>query len=641
MDARLRASAWLVTAAVGAVLVLIPPRAAAQSPIKRVLIIHGGPESFPGTPEYDAALRRTLFSHPATQVEAHSEYLESEEFGDLAEASLRETIRIRYRERPIDLVIANTAPVLRFVLRHRDELFTNLPIVFAATAPPAEVLRGEVPAITGIVRNPLQAETLDMALRLHPRTTRVHVVAYAPAVEGFRQRTEASLAHFRARVRLSYDDSSSLAGALDVVRTLPRDSLLLFVRFTPRTEGRVLFPFEALPAFAEASPVPVYSAGTDTSLGLGIVGGVMRSGDGAGHLAAMALRILEGEKPKSILTQKQEAAPIFDWRQIKRWGLDPASLPPGSEVRFREPTVWELYGSYIIGTLVVVTAQLLLIAGLLQSRARLRRADDIIREREASLRVSYDRVRQMAGRLIHAQEAVRAEVARDLHDDVCQRLTSVSIGVSRLRNATGSLGDPSVKADIVGLDCETRDAFESLHRLSHDLHPATLRVLGLAPALRSHCQEIAARHGVQIQFSSADGIGTIHPDVAVCCFRIAQESLRNSVSHGGATHMTVTLGREGEVLDLTVADDGRGFDVAAVRNNGGGLGLVTMEERVNLVGGHMSIVSVPGQGTTVRARSPANPRPLNEASPAGVRFGAQPNVKANVSTPASMNSITH
>ncbi len=253
---------------------------------------------------------------------------------------------------------------------------------------------------------------------------------------------------------------------------------------------------------------------------------------------------------------------MFDWRQVQRWGIDPSrGCRPGSELRFRVPTVWELYGSYIIGTLVVVSAQLLLIAGLLQSRARLRRADNTIRAREASLRVSYERIRQMAGRLINAQEAARAEIARDLHDDVCQRLTSVSIGVASLKNATGSLEDPKTQEGISELDRETRDAFESIRRLSHDLHPATLRLLGLAPALRSHCHEIAKRHGVQVQFSSADGIGAVHPDVAVCFFRIAQESLRNSIVHGGAKKMTVTLGREGEELDLTVVDDGQGFDV--------------------------------------------------------------------------------
>ncbi len=321
-------------------------------------------------------------------------------------------------------------------------------------------------------------------------------------------------------------------------------------------------------------------------------------------------RSWKGQKPESIPIEKQEETPIFDWRQVKRWGLDPASLPPGSEIRFRVPTVWELYGSYIIGTIVVLIAQLLLIAGLLQSRARLRRADNTIRTREAALRVSYERIRQMAGRLINAQEAARAEIARDLHDDVCQKLTTVSVGVGSLKSATGSLDDPMMQEDISELDRETQAAFESIRRLSHELHPATLRLLGLPPALRSHCQEIAKRHGVQVLFNG-DGIGTLHPDVAVCFFRIAQESLRNSVVHGGAKEMTVTLGREGDELDLTVEDDGRGFDVAAVRTDGRGLGLVTMEERVNLVGGHMSIASVPGRGTTVRVRGPANPQPPN------------------------------
>ena len=143
------------------------------------------------------------------------------------------------------------------------------------------------------------------------------------------------------------------------------------------------------------------------------------------------------------------------------------------------------------------------------------------------------------------------------------------------------------------------NTFDGIRRLSHDLHPATLRLLGLAPALRAHCNEVAKRQGVEVQFSSAEGVGTVHPDVAVCFFRIAQESLRNGIVHGGAKHLTVTLDRSGDQLDLAVVDDGQGFDVRAVQSNGsGGLGLVTMEERVNLVGGAISIVSEPGRGTT-------------------------------------------
>ena len=229
----------------------------------------------------------------------------------------------------------------------------------------------------------------------------------------------------------------------------------------------------------------------------------------------------------------------------------------------------------------------------------------------ARLRTSYERIRHMAGRLINAQEAARADIARDLHDDVCQKLASLSMGVNSLRSATGNIEEPETQQLLEELDREMGNTFEGIRRVSHDLHPATLRLLGLAPALRSHCNEVAKRHGVEVQFSSAEGVDTVHPDMAVCFFRIAQESLRNGIVHGGAKHLTVTLNCSGDQLDLAVVDDGQGFDVSAVQSNGGGLGLVTMEERVNLIGGDISVVSEAGRGTTVRVRGariePARP----------------------------------
>ena len=609
MRVRLRARAWLLAAAVLAGFVPSPPLAA-QPPLKRVLIIHGGPEDFPGNFTFDAAIRRSLFSHPAVPIEAYSEFLENETFGEAADAALSQSIRIKFPGHSLDVVIANTAPTLQFVLRHRADLFPGVPVVFAAAAVPPAVLQGTIPGVTGIVREPSQVETMELALKLHPGTTRLHVVAYAPAVDGFRERMQATLAPFAKRVTVTYSEEPTLPEMLATVKALPADSLIFYVRYSPLTKGRVIYPEEMLPEIVRAAPVPIYCS-LDLNLGTGAVGGVMRSGDLTGaRLGELAFEVLQGTAPGSIPIEPAQLRPMFDWRQLQRWRIDESRLPPGSVIRFRVPTVWETYGASMAAATVVVIAQALLIAGLLQSRSRLRRAGDTILAREASLRTSYERIRQMAGRLINAQEAARAEIARDLHDDVCQRLTSVSVGVGSLKDATGRLEDPAMQEGIAELDRETRDAFESIRRLSHDLHPATLRLLGLGPALRSHCQEIAKRHGVQVQFSGADGIGAVHPDVAVCFFRVAQESLRNSVLHGGATQMTVTLGREGNDLDLTIVDDGQGFDVAAVRDSGCGLGLVTMEERVNLVGGRVSIVSEPGRGTTVRVHGPVNPQPL-------------------------------
>jgi two-component system sensor histidine kinase UhpB len=109
----------------------------------------------------------------------------------------------------------------------------------------------------------------------------------------------------------------------------------------------------------------------------------------------------------------------------------------------------------------------------------------------------------------------------------------------------------------------------------------------------------------------------LHPEVAVCLFRIAQESLRNGVAHGGARCLFVSLERSGEHVELTVADDGQGFDLEGVHRNGSGLGLVSIEERARVIGGNVQVVTAPGKGTTIRVRAPAGA----EGSPA-VAFGS-------------------
>ena len=150
------------------------------------------------------------------------------------------------------------------------------------------------------MREPSQIETLDLALELHPGTKRLHVVAYAPAVAGFRERVEATLATFSSRVAVTYSNEPTLPEMLAALKTLPADSLILYVRYSPVTKGRVIFPDELLPEIAEAAPVPIYSA-LETNIGKGVVGGMMRSGVAdAARLGEMALRILEGTAPESI-----------------------------------------------------------------------------------------------------------------------------------------------------------------------------------------------------------------------------------------------------------------------------------------------------------------------------------------------------
>ena len=226
-------------------------------------------------------------------------------------------------------------------------------------------------------------------------------------------------------------------------------------------------------------------------------------------------------------------------------------------------------------------------------------------QREATLRRSYERIRQLAGRLINAQEAARADIARDLHDDVCQQLVFVSIAVSTLKNSSGRIQDAETQQAFSDLEGTTQGVLEGIRLLSHDLHPDSLRLLGLGPALKVHCGEVAKRYDVEVSFTTEGDIRPLHQDVAVCLFRIAQESLRNGVVHSGARRFGVTLVRSDDHVELTVTDDGHGFDLEVVRREGSGLGLVSMEERAHVVGGDVQITTGFEKGTTIRVRCPS------------------------------------
>jgi signal transduction histidine kinase len=320
----------------------------------------------------------------------------------------------------------------------------------------------------------------------------------------------------------------------------------------------------------------------------------------------MALQILAGTRPADIPIEVPRLVPIVDWRQLQRWRIDPARLPPGTDIRFRTPTLFEAYRWYIVGTIGVLAAQLVLITALLTQRRRRRRAEIDILTREAMIRGSYQRIRQLNARLINAQEAAWAAVARELHDDICQELVGLSMGVNELRHGSGDIQEAGAQHALSRLRITTLHMIESVRRLSHDLHPAALRLVGLAAALRTHCVEVERRHDVQVWFDASGSFGDLHPDVALCLFRIAQEALRNGALHGDARRLAVTLSRSDTHVELTIVDDGKGFDVEAVRHSSNGLGLVSMEERAHLAGGDVQVASRPGGGTTVRVRIPAS-----------------------------------
>jgi two-component system sensor histidine kinase UhpB len=232
-----------------------------------------------------------------------------------------------------------------------------------------------------------------------------------------------------------------------------------------------------------------------------------------------------------------------------------------------------------------------------------KRAEQTLRENESALRASYNRIQDLAGRLITAQEVERSRIASDLHDDVNQQLAGLSIALSNVKRRLLAGGDGTVQEELTRLQQRTVDLADVIRNLSHELHPGVLQHVGLAAALKGHCAEFGRQYPIHVTLSAADSLDDISHEVALCLYRVAQEALRNIASHAAAHKAQVTLRSGEEGLELIIADDGQGFDLAEARRLGG-LGLISLDERVRLIGGSLAINTEPQRGTEVRVQVP-------------------------------------
>jgi PAS domain S-box-containing protein len=367
------------------------PTIAAEPPaLRTVLTVHWSTEEFPSTPVLDAAIRQGLHADATMRVDYFAEYLESDRFpAEEASASLRDYIKRKFNGRRIDVVLAVADPALEFVQRYRAELFPDAPIVASVVRMPAPEIRAAGAGITGVVGGVAADKTLELALRLHPTTKRVFVVAHAPTVK-LTDTVRPGLEAFAGRVDLTYLEEPSVDRLLNEIKAIPPDSLVLFVRHSQEHPGDVLYPGDVARRVSEASPVPVYGQ-SESSLGSGIVGGVIKSRERIGRrLGEIARQILAGERAQAIPVRPVPATPAVDWRQVTRWHIDPSAIPSGTDVWFRELTPWEQYRSYIVSAAAVLAVQSALIGGLLIHRRRRRRAEAALRESEAHFRVMAD-----------------------------------------------------------------------------------------------------------------------------------------------------------------------------------------------------------------------------------------------------------
>jgi PAS domain S-box-containing protein len=239
--------------------------------------------------------------------------------------------------------------------------------------------------------------------------------------------------------------------------------------------------------------------------------------------------------------------------------------------------------------------------GLFDNQGRLLRTIGMVAD-VTERKQAEDALSSVSRRLIEAQEQERARIARELHDDLSQRMALLGISLAQFEQGMPDLSSQARQQMHIMAEVVTEVSSE-IHNLSHQLHPSKLDTLGLVAAVDGLCRELSDQHDLQVLFVNSDIPGQIPKDVTLCLFRIVQEALRNVLKHSGAANAKVELSGHDDRIDLCISDSGAGFRPESAKGEAG-LGLVSMRERLRLVRGHLSIESRPSHGTRIHVRVP-------------------------------------
>ena len=217
-------------------------------------------------------------------------------------------------------------------------------------------------------------------------------------------------------------------------------------------------------------------------------------------------------------------------------------------------------------------------------------------------KLAQQALEKVSGQLIEAQEKERGRIARDLHDDIGQRLALLSIELDQA-NRTANESADSTKQRLKEIQQHCSEIAGDVQSLSHQLHSSRLDYLGIVAAIRGFCHEFSKQHEVNIEFTDRDVPADLPRELSLCLFRVTQEALSNAMKYSGIDRFALELCGTEDAVELVVSDAGVGFDVEEAKKTGG-LGLHSMQERIHLVHGSLSVESKPGHGTKVIVWAP-------------------------------------
>jgi signal transduction histidine kinase len=344
---------------------------------KRVLLLHSFGRDFAPWSEYARTFREELSRQSPDGIDLYEASLATARFPDDEEGPFVDYLRALFAKRRLDLVAAIGSPAVGFVQQHRQELFPSIPAIYTGV----ERRRVSYTALTAndsvIAINNDYSVVVENILQVLPETSDVVVVIGSSPIEKFwTEQLRIAFRPFEKRVTFTWFNELSFEEMLKRAATLPPRSAIFFALLSVDAAGVPHEAGKALDRLYAVANAPVFSE-SNVFFGRGIVGGPLNSISALSHEAAsVAVRIMGGETPGSINTPPIGfSAPRYDWRELQRWNINESQLPPGSEVDFRVPDMWEQYKSQLTVGLAVILLQAAIISWLLVERSRRRIAE--------------------------------------------------------------------------------------------------------------------------------------------------------------------------------------------------------------------------------------------------------------------------
>ena len=558
--------------------------------IKRVVILYTHRQMSPINKQWHSGIVDGIKQVYDGPIDIETEYMDvvlqddKEYFNEWSEV-----VRLKYSKYPPDVVIPVFFPAYAFAVMNREMFFPGCPMVFCAVPQSFAESQKSKRNITGVGAQFDNRPSMEVIKKVLPGTKKLLILSGKSRLDIWLS----EIAMRQSEIAFPEIEFKALAGltpaeaALEFVQAGP-DTAGLLLSFELDNYGNRMNTTEYLHELNKVSKVPIFGC-YDTILGHGILGGALISPTDFGKTTGkLAGRILNGESADDIPKDYSHTYTIaFDHEVLRKFGISESRLPAGAKVINRKPTIWSQYGRYISSGVAALLVQSAIIVSLLLNRSK-----RIAAEKEAQ---------SLAGRILSAGEEERRYLARELHDDVSQRLAAVSIETGTLENKMSESSE--IKVPLGKLKKNLISICDDLHRMSRHMHPSVLDDFGLAEALRSECGELSQRWGIPIELHCSKRFPEIPKSVALCLYRVAQESLWNAIRHSGGSKITIELKSDAEFVYMDISDDGKGFEPSTVQKTRR-LGLASMSERIRLVSGTIRTRSAPGQGVTISVVAP-------------------------------------